>query len=101
MQAPAHDLTAAYVRICGMGMLVIISYNLIGSIFRGLGDSVTPLITVAIACVVNIAGDLFLVAVLHMGAAGAAMQNLNQRRDVLRLLRNSANPAKVANFYWS
>ncbi len=73
MQAPAHDLTAAYVRICGMGMLVIIAYNLIGSIFRGLGDSVTPLVTVAIACAFNIAGDLLLVAVLHMGAAGAAI----------------------------
>ena len=73
MQAPAHDLTAAYVRICGMGMIVIIAYNLIGSVFRGLGDSVTPLITVAIACAVNIAGDLLLVAVLHMGAAGAAI----------------------------
>ena len=73
MQAPAHDLTAAYVRICGTGMLVIIAYNLIGSVFRGIGDSVTPLVTVAIACAVNIAGDLLLVAVCHMGAAGAAI----------------------------
>ena len=73
MRAPAHDLTAAYVRICGTGMLVIIAYNLIGSVFRGIGDSVTPLITVAIACAVNIAGDLLLVAVCHMGTAGAAI----------------------------
>ena len=73
MQAPAHDLTAAYVRICGTGMLVIIAYNLIGSVFRGIGDSMTPLVTVAIACAVNIAGDLLLVAVCHMGAAGAAI----------------------------
>ncbi len=73
MQAPAHDLTAAYVRICGTGMLVIIAYNLIGSVFRGIGDSVTPLVTVAIACAVNIASDLLLVAVCHMGAAGAAI----------------------------
>ena len=73
MRAPAHDLTAAYIRICGTGMLVIIAYNLIGSVFRGIGDSVTPLITVAIACAVNIAGDLLLVAVLHLGAAGAAI----------------------------
>ena len=73
MRAPAHDLTAAYIRICGTGMLVIIAYNLIGSVFRGIGDSVTPLVTVAIACAVNIAGDLLLVAVLHLGAAGAAI----------------------------
>ena len=75
MQAPAEafDLTVAYVRICGAGMLVIIAYNLIGSIFRGIGDSVTPLITVAIACVCNIAGDLLLVAGFHMGTIGAAI----------------------------
>ena len=74
MQAPeeAFDLTTAYVRICGFGSIVIIAYNLIGSIFRGLGDSRTPLITVAIACVCNIAGDLVLVAVYGMGAKGAA-----------------------------
>lgn len=75
MQAPkeAYDLTASYIRICGMGMLVIIAYNLIGSVFRGIGDSNTPLLTVAIACVLNIAGDLLLVAVFHMGTAGAAI----------------------------
>lgn len=73
MQAPALELTTSYIRICGMGMLVIIAYNLIGSVFRGIGDSVTPLITVAIACVCNIAGDLLLVAVFHLGTAGAAI----------------------------
>lgn len=75
MHAPAEAfaLTEAYVRICGAGMLIIIAYNLIGSIFRGIGDSVTPLITVAIACVCNIAGDLVLVAVFHMGTVGAAI----------------------------
>ena len=75
MQCPAEAFPRAvsYIRICGLGILVIIAYNLIGSIFRGLGDSVTPLITVAIACVCNIAGDLFLVAGCHMGTAGAAI----------------------------
>ena len=52
---------------------MIIAYNLIGSIFRGIGDSNTPLITVMIACVCNIAGDLLLVAVFDMGTAGAAI----------------------------
>lgn len=74
MNAPeeAFSQTVAYVRICGGGMLVIVAYNLIGCIFRGLGDSRTPLITVAIACVCNIAGDLLLCAVFHMGTMGAA-----------------------------
>ena len=75
MNAPreAFDETASYIRICGAGFLFIIGYNLIGSIFRGIGDSRTPLRTVIIACVCNILGDLLLVAVLHMGAAGAAL----------------------------
>ena len=75
MNAPAEafDRTAAYIRICGFGSLFIISYNLIGSIFRGIGDSRTPLMTVLVACVCNIAGDLLLVAVFHMGTVGAAV----------------------------
>ena len=75
MNAPeeAFSQTVAYIRICGVGILVIIAYNMIGSIFRGIGDSTTPLITVSIACICNIAGDLFLVDVCHLGAAGAAI----------------------------
>ncbi len=75
MRAPkeALSLTTVYIRICGAGFVVIIAYNLIGSIFRGLGDSGTPLFTVAVACVCNIVGDLLLVAVFHLGTAGAAI----------------------------
>ena len=75
LQAPeeAFDSTVAYIRICASGFLFIVGYNLLGSIFRGIGDSKMPLITVAIACVVNIFGDLLLVAVFKMGAAGAAI----------------------------
>ena len=75
MNAPeeAFDLTVTYIRICGAGMTAIIAYNLIGSIFRGFGDSHTPLVTVMIACFFNIVGDLVLVAVFHMGTAGAAV----------------------------
>ncbi len=75
MHAPveAFDKTTNYVRICGVGALIIIFYNLIGSIFRGLGDSKTPLITVGIACVVNIVGDLLLCAVFDMGTEGVAI----------------------------
>lgn len=74
MNAPedAFGKTVTYVRICGGGMLIIVAYNLIGCIFRGIGDSRTPLFTVAIACVCNIAGDLILCAGFHMGTQGAA-----------------------------
>ena len=75
MQAPeeAFALTKSYIRVCGAGFLIITAYNLLGSIFRGLGDSRTPLIAVGIACACNIVGDLLFVAVFHLGAAGAAL----------------------------
>ena len=75
MQAPSEavDLTASYVRICGGGILFIVAYNLLAAIFGGLGDSKSPLLFVLVACIVNIFGDLLLVAGLHMDAAGAAI----------------------------
>lgn len=75
MQAPpeAYAQTVAYVIICSAGTVFIVAYNLIGSIFRGIGDSKLPLMTVAIACGINIGGDLLLVAGFGMGAAGAAL----------------------------
>ena len=73
MQAPeaAVDQTASYIRICGGGIFFIVAYNLLSSIFRGLGDSQSPLLFVLVACIVNVIGDLALVAGLHMDAAGA------------------------------
>jgi len=75
MHAPveAFDNTVWYVAICSAGTLFIVAYNLVGSIFRGIGDSKIPLLTVTIACMLNILGDLLLVAVFDMGAAGAAI----------------------------
>lgn len=75
LQAPEEAFlsTVHYIRICGGAMIVIIAYNMIGSVFRGIGDSTTPLIAVAIACVGNIGGDLLMVAGFKMGAAGAAI----------------------------
>ena len=68
----AFDSTVSYLKICAMGAVFIVSYNVIGGVFRGLGDSKTPLITVAIACVVNIVGDLIFVGIFKMAATGAA-----------------------------
>ena len=49
MHAPAEAFsqTSGYVRICGIGTVFIIAYNVIGAVFRGIGDSKTPLLTVA------------------------------------------------------
>lgn len=63
----------SYIRMCGAGLCFITAYNVFGSIFRGMGDSKTPLMTVAIACAVNVVGDYLLVAVLGLGALGAAI----------------------------
>ena len=75
MQAPAEAvaLTASYVRICGSGIFFIVAYNLLAAVFRGLGDIKSPLLFVLVACVVNIIGDLVLVAGFHLDAAGAAI----------------------------
>lgn len=75
MQAPAEavTLTASYVRICGAGIFFIVAYNLMAAIFRGLGDSKSPLLFVLVACIVNVIGDLVLVAGFRMDAAGAAL----------------------------
>lgn len=75
LKAPESALegTVQYIRICGAGMIFITAYNGISGIFRGIGNSVTPFIFVAIACLVNIALDLVFVALLHLDAAGAAL----------------------------
>ena len=75
MQAPSEalGLTTRYVRICGMGIFFIVAYNMIAAIFRGLGDSKSPLLFVLVACLINIAGDLLFVAGFKMDAAGAAI----------------------------
>lgn len=74
MQAPeeAVELTTMYVRICGGGIFFIVAYNVLSAIFRGLGDSKSPLLFVLVACIINIIGDLVLVAGFHLDAAGAA-----------------------------
>lgn len=69
----AMSQTVSYIMICGFGLVFIIAYNLLGAIFRGIGDSVTPFIAVSIACVFNIILDLIFVYYLKLGASGAAL----------------------------
>lgn len=75
MQAPKESFGFAksYLIITGIGCVFIVAYNVLGSIFRGIGDSKTPLIAVAIACIINIVIDVILVAGFNMGANGAAV----------------------------
>lgn len=78
LQAPeeAFDKTVQYVLICSAGIIFITAYNVISGIFRGLGNSKLPMVFVAIACVVNIIGDLLLVGVCRLDAAGAAIATI-------------------------
>lgn len=69
----AFEHARSYLLICLSGTLFIFGYNAISSIQRGLGDSVRPLVFVGVACLVNVALDLWLVKGLGMGAAGAAL----------------------------
>ena len=72
---PAEAVPGAivYLKICFAGIPFITAYNIISSIFRGLGDSKTPMYFIAAACVCNIALDYLFIGAMHMGPAGAAL----------------------------
>lgn len=75
LQVPQASMEKAiiYLRICSGGILIIIAYNVISGVLRGVGNANLPFLFVGIACVVNIVGDLLFVAVFHMDVAGAAL----------------------------
>lgn len=75
MQTPSEAFphTIQYIRICACGIPFIVGYNGVSGVFRGFGDSKTPLYFVALACAINVGLDFWLVAGFHMGAAGAAL----------------------------
>lgn len=62
-----------YVVVCSIGTVFIVAYNVISGIFRGLGDSKTPLIFIIVACVINIIADIILVAFFKLDALGAGI----------------------------
>ncbi len=75
LQVPAEsvDKTILYLRICSAGILVIIAYNVISGVLRGVGNANLPFLFVGIACVVNIIGDLLFVGLCKWDVAGAAL----------------------------
>ena len=76
--------TLAYLTVCFIGIPFITAYNIIASIFRGLGDSKSPMYFIAVACVVNIALDYWFMGALRLGPAGAALgTTLSQAVSVL------------------
>lgn len=78
METPAQAVagTKEYIFICSCGIPFIIGYNAVSGIFRGMGDSKTPVLFIAIACAVNTAGNFFLVGFLKMSTAGSAISTV-------------------------
>lgn len=75
LSTPAEAMLQAkqYLFVCVLGIPFIAAYNVISNIFRGLGDSKTPMYFVAVAGVVNVILDIILIGPLGMGAKGAAI----------------------------
>ena len=75
MNTPAESFSEAlgYATICTGGLIFVYGYNMVSSVLRGMGDSVRPFIFISISAVTNIFLDILFVAVLEMGAAGAAL----------------------------
>jgi len=69
----AVNETISYLKICFAGVPFIVAYNIISSIFRGLGDTKRPMYFVAVACVTNIILDFVFVGACNLGARGAAL----------------------------
>ena len=77
VDASIMGMTINYLRIIFAGLLFTFMYNCFASTLRALGDSQSPLLFVLVACIVNVIGDLALVAGLHMDAAGAAIATVS------------------------
>jgi putative MATE family efflux protein len=79
LQVPEASVskTITYIRICSGGILIIIAYNVISGILRGVGNANLPFLFVGVACVVNIIGDLILVGALQLDVAGAAIATVS------------------------
>lgn len=69
----AVEGTSAYLTICFIGIPFITAYNIISSVFRGMGDSKSPMYFIAVACVFNIILDYIFIGIWELGAAGAAL----------------------------
>ncbi len=87
--------TISYLRICFVGVPFITAYNIISSVFRGLGDSKSPMYFIAIACVANIGLDYLFIGALDMGPAGAALgttvaQTISVAVSLVMILRSKS-----------
>lgn len=107
--AEAVDGTAAYLTVCFIGIPFITAYNIISSIFRGMGDSKTPMYFIAVACAANIVLDYLFMGAMHLGPTGAALgTTLSQafsvviamlfirRKHTITLEKSDLKPSRLA-----
>ena len=75
MSTPAEAVegTVRYLTICFIGIPFITAYNIISSIFRGMGDSKSPMYFIAVACAANIVLDYLFIGACSLGPIGAAL----------------------------
>ena len=67
------DWCAEYLMVCLVGMAGMAYYNILSGVLRGLGDSISALIYLLVATVLNIGLDIFFVKVVGIGVAGVAV----------------------------
>ncbi len=67
------DESLSYIRIIGLGLVVMFTYNLCSAMLRAIGNSVMPLVFLIISSLLNIVLDIVLITVFRMGVAGAAV----------------------------
>ena len=95
--------TRAYLTICFVGIPFITAYNILSSIFRGMGDSRSPMFFVAIACAANILLDYLFMGAMHLGPAGAALgttiaQAISVAVSLAAIVRRRSLQLKKADF---
>lgn len=75
LQIPADILTETedYLRIIFFGIMFTFLYNYFAALLRSMGNSMAPLIFLAVSAMINILLDLLFVLTFHMGVSGAAL----------------------------
>lgn len=95
----AVEGTKSYLFICFLGIPFIVAYNIISSVFRGLGDSKSPMYFILIACISNIVLDFLFIGYMGLGPSGAALGTvLSQTISVISsliYLKKKSNGLKI------
>lgn len=65
--------SASYISVIIAGLLATFLYDICAAVLRAIGDTITPLIILAISVALNVAGDIFFVVIVKAGVRGAAV----------------------------